>query len=194
MNKHTIASQGKISTRFSEIIENHGIWIVYLIAFLSILFAVLFDQQHWIMLIPIGVFLFYDSRFRWFRAREEKWHKHGRDKKETLESIRMASQYTSFFIAIIAVSLSIVLEKSPLPLSLTNLLANGFVKSYGLVVLALSGVVLLFIPIAYSNNTDDNEPSRALKNCFFCVLLMEKIIILLLVYLIIAFTKVLIAS
>lgn len=138
------------------------------------------------MLFPITMFLLYDIWFRWIR--KGRWSDHGRNYKGTVESISSASQYTSFFIAFIAISLSLALN-TDIPGELKALFSEFIIQCYGLVILAFSGLVLLFIPIPYLAGGNTEEPSDALKNCFFAVLFMEKTIILLLMYLIIQVSK-----
>lgn len=168
--------------KLTKILDDYGVLIVYIIAFLSLIFSVLF-KSHYIMIIPIIVFFIYDIWFRWLR--KGSWVVYGRDYIGTVESIRMASQYTSFFIAFIAISLSFALENE-ISSELKELFTNKIIQYFGFVVLSFSGLVLLFIPIPYlMKGNEEKEPSTALKNCFFLVLFMEKTIILLLVYLII---------
>ena len=166
--------------------ERNGVLIIYAFAALT-LYIVPLINAHWMMLIPISIFIVYDGYFRFYKFKRNNWKDHGRDFKGTLESIRMASQYISFFIALIAISIGLLIEKD-LFLCFQHLFDNIFIQFYGLTILVFSGVILLFIPIPYKCGNND-EPTKALKNCFFAVLLMEKIIILLLVYLMILFVK-----
>jgi hypothetical protein len=187
--------------------DNYGILAVYMIALLALIYSTV-HNAHWFMLIPIAIFLIHDIWFRW--CRKSSWVSSGRDHNGTVESIRAASQYTSFFIAFIAISLSLTVENTIFLLGdikvtgddnltneIKNLFASPLVQYYGFTILAFSALVLLFIPISYLDTKKKNwkkkkknrEPSIALKNCFFAVLFMEKTIILLLVYLIIQIFK-----
>lgn len=174
-------------TKAPSFLEKNGILLMY---FFSLLFLVTSTHFgiHELMLAPIVMFLSYDIWFRWIRQGKENWSGHGRSYKGTVESISSASQYTSFFIAFIAISLSLALS-TDIPVALKALFSEFIIQCYGFVVLAFSGLVLLFIPIPYLTHGNAEEPSEALKNCFFTVLFMEKTIILLLVYLIIQVSK-----
>ncbi len=168
-------------------IDKYGILIMYFTS-LVFLFLSTWSKTHELMLAPIVMFLSYDIWFRWIRQGKENWSGHGRNYKGTVESISSASQYTSFFIAFIAISLSLALSTN-IPAALKTLFSEFIIQCYGFVVLAFSGLVLLFIPIPYLTRSNAEEPSEALKNCFFAVLFMEKTIILLLMYLIIQVSK-----
>lgn len=176
-------SQAESFPKTNVFFDDYGIIIVYLVAFSSLYFSTIFEKP-WIILIPIAVFLSYDIWFRWVR----KWCIHSRTYEGTIESIRVASQYTSFFIAFIAISLSVAVNAN-ISNELSNFFGQSIIQCYGFIVLAFSGLVLLFIPIPYLDKGNKKEPSRALKNCFFCVLFMEKTIIILLIYLIIQILK-----
>lgn len=163
--------------------EDYGILIIYSIAFLSLLTAVLFAEKgyHWIILFPIGVFIIYDIWFSF--CRKDRWLSSGRSYKETIASINSASLYTSYFIAFIAISFSILLETGK-DHFVWEVINDPWLKVYAFLILSLSGIILLFIPIPYKKKAKHaKEPSRALKNCFFTVLLLEKITIILIIYL-----------
>lgn len=169
----------------TKFLDNYGIIFVYSFAFLSLVFSTLFEM-HWIIIIPIVVFLIYDIWFRWIR--KGCWCEYGRNYTGTVVSIKAASQYTSFFIAFIAISLSLAVDNE-ITNELKDLFGEFIIRCYGFIVLSFSGLVLLFIPIPYLDKGEKKEPSNALKNCFFIVLFMEKTIILLLIYLIIQISK-----
>lgn len=177
-------TKGKKAKKQKEVditfLDNNGIVYIYIIAFISLIFSISCNL-HWIILFPLGIFLIYDIWFRWLR--KGLWHHYGRDYEGTIASINSASKYTSFFIAFIAVSLSLIISEDTDP-QLIELFQAPLIQAYGFIVLAFSGLVLLFIPIPYLNKDEKKEPSEALKNCFFAVLFMEKTIIYLLIYLI----------
>ncbi|GAB5526982.1 MAG: hypothetical protein Roseis2KO_48540 [Roseivirga sp.] len=187
MTKIRIEISNQEVSKFQQFTDKYGILIMYLSSLLSLITATYF-QIHELMLIPITMFLLYDMWFRWIRQGKENWSGHGRSYKGTVDSISSASQYTSFFIAFIAISLSLALS-TDIPIALKALFSELIIQCYGFVVLAFSGLVLLFIPIPYLTGGNTKEPSDALKNCFFAVLFMEKTIILLLMYLIIQVSK-----
>ncbi|MDD3321739.1 MAG: hypothetical protein PHS59_09890 [Paludibacter sp.] len=172
--------------RTTIFLDNYGAVYIYSFAFLSLIFSTLFEM-HWIIIIPIVVFLIYDIWFRWIRI--GYWSEFGRTYNGTVESIRAASQYTSFFIAFIAISLSLAV-KNEITTGLESLFDEIIIRCFGFIVLSFSGLVLLFIPIPYLVKGEKKEPSNALKNCFFIVLFMEKTIILILIYLIIQIFKI----
>jgi len=66
---------------------------------------------------------------------------------------------------------------------------NGWLLAYSFIIIAFSGIALLFIPVQYKDPGETDKPSESLKNCFFAVLFFEKIIILLLVYLLLEIGK-----
>ncbi len=191
---NNISEKQEGKQKLTKFLDNYGIVFVYVIAFLSLIFSTststtnsTSDEKHWIIIIPIVVFLIYDIWFRWFRNGD--WREFGRTSKVTVESIRAASQYTSFFIAFIAISLSLAINNN-ITDEFKGLFDDIIIRCYGFIVLSFSGLVLLFIPIPYLVKDEKKEPTDALKNCFFFVLFMEKTIILLLIYLIIQIFKV----
>lgn len=158
--------------------QDWGILLNYGISLISIILAVVL-HLHWIILIPIFCFLLHDIDFV-FNNSESNFE--SRKPVGTVESIRAASNYISYFIALIGVFIGLSSKDWG---SLKNILNESlWIKTYALILVVLSGVSLLFIPVRYFEK-NVNQPSKALKNCFLIVLFFEKVIIVLLVYVLI---------
>ncbi|MBC35066.1 MAG: hypothetical protein CL663_03355 [Bacteroidetes bacterium] len=165
--------------------NDSAILFIYGITFLTYCAGFWLRDQHYIMLLPIICFIGYDY---WFTYKNKKaWGDAGRCKSDTLDSIRSASTYTSYFLAFVALSISLLSEGPDIAKSIN--MENFWIQIYILLILSLSGIILLFIPVTYKmkyeEKKEDERPSKALKNCFFVVLLSEKIVITLIIYLII---------
>lgn len=165
--------------------QRWGILLCYIIAFLSILISVAFDWS-WFMLVPIALFFYHDLNFR---IDSGKTNFLGRSYAETVESIRAASNYISYFIALIGVFVGIIIGNDDGPGFFEFMKQNGWLLAYSFIIIAFSGIALLFIPVQYKDPGETDKPSESLKNCFFAVLFFEKIIILLLVYLLLEIGK-----
>jgi len=172
--------------KIHRIYSDWGIIINYVIAFLSILLAII-CKQHWIILLPVLYFLIHDITFR---IDKKGCNFEGRDYKTTVESVRAASNYISYFIALIGVFVGILISSDKMIPVLDLMKNDAWIKVYGFIVITLSGVALLFVPVQYKQIGENNErPTEALKNCFFAVLFFEKVIILFLIYILIVFAK-----
>jgi len=168
--------------KIRNLYQDWGVIFNYGIALISIILAVVL-RQDWVILIPIFCFLLHDIDFVFIQSDKNFW---GRKKNGTVESIRAASNYISYFIALIGIFIGLTCKEWD---SLKNTLNESlWIKAYAFILVVLAGVSLLFIPVRYHDDNGD-QPSKALKNCFFIVLLFEKIIIVLLVYVLIFVVK-----
>jgi len=154
------------------------ILIMYGMTILSLILAVSCVLP-WVILFPILFFIFYDIVFRL-----DNKNFNGRDAEEVNKSIVAASTYISYFLAFIGAFVVFVINNQKNLLSLDDLnIGKYWAISYGFIIVVLSGVSLLFIPVQYAKKHKSKKPSSSLKNCFFAVLLFEKIIITLTLYL-----------
>ncbi len=164
---------------FREKYWDWGILLNYAIAFFSILLAVI-CKQHWMVLIPVFCFLIHDIDFAYIGS-EENFK--CRTYEGTVKSITSASNYISYFIALIGIVMSVLVGTQQWDALRSIIIADDWIQAYGFIIIVLSGTSLLFIPIRYKE--DGDQPSRALKNCFFAVLFFEKVIIIFLSYILI---------
>ena len=100
----------KHKKKLNTFLNDSVILLIYAIAFVSYCVGFLFKDQHWIMLIPIICYISYDIWFTYYN--ERSWGKKGRCKMDTLDSIRSASTYTSYFLAFVALSISLLADGS----------------------------------------------------------------------------------
>ncbi len=164
--------------------ENNGLLWLYLATFLCMLIA-LFTERHWLLLAPVLLFFIYDLNFR---IDKHKVNFKCRGQKGTLESVRQASTYISYFIAVMGIMIGILASNAAWEAIAAELDGKYWIKAYAAVAIALSGVALLFIPIRYKD--EGGQPSTALKNCFTTVLFFEKVIILFFVYVVLFLSKI----
>ncbi len=173
----------------AKIIEDGSIIFMYGISFFCLLFAAIYYQppqhKHWIMIIPLILYFIYDL---YFRIDRQNKNFSGRDAKEILSSITTTSTYISFFIAAIGILASVIIDKNNISI-IKELFKDEWITGYGFLIIALSGVALLFIPVQYTNKNYPSKATAALKNCFFSVLFFEKVIIILIMYLLTCIVK-----
>ena len=178
--------------------SEHKTWLIvamYLMVFVSLLLSVVCKclwttngiGYDWIIGICLVIFLHYDILFRQYH--KDNWLIIGRSIETTLDSIRAACQYISYFIAFIAISFTLFSEmKIPNSKETFDLIIESpILRIYIFLVLSFSAISLLFIPIPYATVKSKDEPSKALKNCFTAVVFMEKVIVTLTIYFVLLF-------
>jgi lysylphosphatidylglycerol synthetase-like protein (DUF2156 family) len=164
-------------------VDRYAIIGLYLFTFLAILFA-LYMEWHWAVLLPVMLFLAYDLYFR-FDIHNKNFRCRGY--KGTLDSVRQASTYISYFLAVMGIMIGVLASNTAWSDIADKLEGKYWIKAFALVAIALSGVAMLFIPIRYKDK--DGQPTVALKNCFTAVLFFEKVIILFFVYIVLYLSK-----
>jgi hypothetical protein len=148
------------------------------------------STKHYFLLIPIVFLIAYDV---FFRLCHEKWKDHGRDLTSVLDGLRAATLNTSFVIGFAGLIFSNIYDNQSdflkSILEITN--KNPILSLYFKCIIIASTLIILFIPVVYtnhgSNNKSDTEPSVVFKNYYFTILLLQKIVIILIVYLGIVF-------
>lgn len=188
----------KIRILESDFVENNKVFIIFPIILGFLLLELFFYEQYYIPLFPVFFCLVYDIHFR--NKNKGEWSSYGRDTESTLAGIRAAIQYTTFMFGFIGIALSKCFEGSAADNPLLIFLNQSYwIKSYALTILFSVTLLLLFIPVSYNKfprnpkkdkvSADPNEPSSALKNYYFTVLFLQKVVILLTVYLLLGFAN-----
>ncbi len=172
------------------IIKNNAILIMFALTVCTILLALKFNSQYYIILLPIIAFFIYDINFR---LKKESWKLYGRDYKTTLDGIRAAIQYTTFLFGFIGIALGQLLNKGLNEEILVLFYKSQWLQTYVVSIILIIALMLLFIPVVYTKRTDcDNnkcEPSSALKNYYFLILFLQKTFVILTVYLLLLIAK-----
>lgn len=148
---------------------------------------------HWLILFPVLIFAAYDGYF----CRNEDFQG-GRNLRQTLEGIRAANNYISYIIAFIGLFSGIVFSRNENLAILNVLKKDVWLLGYAFSIVALSGVVMLFIPVKYIERGTLNEeadvenarPSAALRVYYCMVIFLEKVIVLFLIYLLLVILRI----
>jgi len=178
-----------ISPSYKRTMENHAVLFLFALTGLMYLVGFHFYKLHFIVLIPLAFHVVHDI---WFRLQPVRWKQHGRDCKSTLEGVRAAMQYTAFLFGFIGVGLGATF-KGGIPQHIKGLFSSSILlQGYLLAIIVMAGLMLLFIPVVYTNKSESSnsqEPSIALKNYYTFVLIIQKSLIILSVYLLLIITS-----
>jgi len=169
--------------------DKYGVVVMFLLISVSLLLACLYLEYRWVILLPVLLIFIYDLLFRF--SYKDEWAERGRDYNSTLNGIRAAIQYTSILIGFIGIVLSGFFEINLITALKAKLASSFLLKTYAFTLVVIPTLMLLFIPVTYTQTkitekkSDEKsmiEPSIALKNYYFLILLLQKVLIILSVY------------
>lgn len=168
----------------------HPVWIIsiYLISAVSLVIAILCDNLPYLLLLPVVVYLAYDVNFY---SSDDSLK--GRSINSTNDSIKSACTYLSYFIALSGIVLAMDAKNQTLITGILgdDSMTSNWIVAYFFTAIILALTALLFIPVQYSKDDDENngEVSKALKACFSIVMFLEKVSILFFVYVLLSVLK-----
>lgn len=173
------------ATTLKEWIDNNIVFIIFPFIAIVFLLTLKFETMHWLMLLPVGLLLAYDINFR--LKNKGRWRHYGRDYQATLHGIRAAIQYTTFLFGFVGIALGQFLSFESDNLLFVYFKSSDWIRVYGIAVVLMVIILLLFLPITYRYPDNNDEPTIALKNYYSLVLFLQKVVILLTMYLILNF-------
>jgi len=166
-------------------LENNSVFFIFTLVVVAMLLGIRFPEAYYIMLFPLTMLLVFDIVFR--VKRKGKWEKYGRDYKSTLDGIRAAIQYTTFLFGFIGIALSKCFDDITNNPLIAFINKSSWLKAYALTIILSVLILLLFIPVVYRKPSTKKEPSEMLKNYYLVVLYLQKVVIILTVYLLLNF-------